>query len=264
MGWNNRSPSPLDPDADPLLPQADTSQGHDIPTGISPTTAKLQDWTAWLRANGVFYDDPIGDPGVITGDMTIGGDLTVADDVTIASSLDVGTSADIGTDLTVGDDASISGTLTVLTGIDCTGPVNVTGNIDASGYVDTASYVVFSGTQPASNVDPGENRAHAMSLVKVSGTITTSGGTATVQDGLGIASASASAGGIRVTFARAFSSINYTVTATSGNGGDEYCIVSAGTSTASFVDIAMRSVSTGAIDPTATSCVFFVHITGRH
>jgi hypothetical protein len=133
MGWNNRSPSPLDPDADPLLPQADTSQGHDIPTGISPTTAKLQDWTAWLRANGVFYDDPIGDPGVITGDMTIGGDLTVADDVTIASTLDVGTSATIGADLTVGDDLFVTDDATIGDNLTVSGNASVTGTLTVTG-----------------------------------------------------------------------------------------------------------------------------------
>jgi hypothetical protein len=51
MAFNNRAAVPLDYDTSPLLPQADSSQAHDIPTGISPTTSKLQDWIAWLSAS---------------------------------------------------------------------------------------------------------------------------------------------------------------------------------------------------------------------
>lgn len=55
MGWNNRTASPLKFSSSPLLPQADSSQEHDIPTGVSPTTAKIQDWIAALaQLVGVF------------------------------------------------------------------------------------------------------------------------------------------------------------------------------------------------------------------
>lgn len=48
MAFNQRTATPLEFSTSPLLPQADSSQAHDIPTGVSPTTAKLQDWIAWL------------------------------------------------------------------------------------------------------------------------------------------------------------------------------------------------------------------------
>jgi hypothetical protein len=51
MGFNHRAAVPLDFNVNPLLPQADSAQGHDIPTGVSPTTAQLQDWIAHLRAH---------------------------------------------------------------------------------------------------------------------------------------------------------------------------------------------------------------------
>jgi hypothetical protein len=82
MAFNNRPPSPIDPDADPNLPQADASQPHDIPTGVSPTTAKLQDWIAWLRENGVFYTSP----GVVANDIEIDGTLTVTENLTVEGS----------------------------------------------------------------------------------------------------------------------------------------------------------------------------------
>ena len=49
MAFDQRAASPKSPTADPLLPQADSAQAHDIPTGVSPTTAKLQDWIAYLN-----------------------------------------------------------------------------------------------------------------------------------------------------------------------------------------------------------------------
>lgn len=63
MAFNQRAAVPLSPTADPLLPVADSSQPHDIPTGISPTTAKLQDWIAFLNEKFVYYSD--SDTGAI-------------------------------------------------------------------------------------------------------------------------------------------------------------------------------------------------------
>ena len=51
VGWDQRPAVPLDPAGSPLLPQADSAQSHDIPTGVSPTTAKLQDWIFFLASN---------------------------------------------------------------------------------------------------------------------------------------------------------------------------------------------------------------------
>lgn len=104
MGWNFRTPTPLDPDTDPQLPQADSSQDHDIPTGVSPTTAKLQDWIAWLRAHGVFYLDPDGSPGLIANDLTVGGDLSVTADLEVAGATSLGGPLAVGGDVTTGLD----------------------------------------------------------------------------------------------------------------------------------------------------------------
>lgn len=122
MGWNNRTPSALDPAVDPLLPQADSSQGHDIPTGVSPTTAKLQDWIAWLSANGVFYSSP----GVVDGPIEIDGNLSTT------GTLDVGTSATVGSDLTVGDDLFVADDATIGDNLTVSGNASVTGTLTAS------------------------------------------------------------------------------------------------------------------------------------
>lgn len=241
MGFNNRTPTPLDPAVDPLLPQADASQAHDIPTGVSPTTAKIHDWIAWISDNGVFFSGGT----TINSDITINGDLIVTLTLDVSGAANFGSTLAVGTDLTVGDDLTVTGDSAL------TGPVTV------------GSYVLFSGTPPASNVDPGANRAHATSLIRCSGTITTDGiGGSTVDEGLNIASVAVGSA-IRITFARAFANNDYTVVATSGNGGDEFCIVSRSTSTTTFVDVLMRSVSTGAINPSSTACTFYVQITGR-
>lgn len=64
MAFDQRAATPTQFSASPLLPQADSSQGHDIPTGVSPTTAKLQDWIAGLDAKYVYYR--ASDSGAIT------------------------------------------------------------------------------------------------------------------------------------------------------------------------------------------------------
>ena len=51
MAFNLRPAVPTDP-LGQTLPQADSAQPHDIPTGVSPTTSVLQDWIAWLRQFG--------------------------------------------------------------------------------------------------------------------------------------------------------------------------------------------------------------------
>lgn len=109
MGFNNRTPSPVDPAVDPLLPQADSSQPHDIPTGVSPTTAKLQDWIAWISANGVFFSGGT----TINSDITVNGDLIVTLTLDVSGAADFGSSVAVGTDLTVGDDLTVTDDLTV-------------------------------------------------------------------------------------------------------------------------------------------------------
>ncbi len=125
MGFTQRPPTSggLDPNTSPNLPIADSSQAHDIPTGSAPSLAKLQDWIAWMRANGAF--------------LSPGGDLTIPDDLFVTGDLTVGSSAGIATDLTVGDDlfvaddatisgdASIAGTLTVTTAANINGPLTL-------------------------------------------------------------------------------------------------------------------------------------------
>ncbi len=165
MAFTQRPPTAggLDPNTSPNLPIGDSSQAHDIPTGTGPSLAKLQDWIAWCRDNGVFYADTL--TGTIAGDVTIDGnltvnsaadvgtdltvgdDLTVAGDSTVTGTLTVGASASVGTDLTVGDDADITGTLTVgasagvgtdlTVGDDLTvaGDATVTGTLTAGGDI---------------------------------------------------------------------------------------------------------------------------------
>lgn len=89
MGFDQRPPTSggISPITSPNLPIADSSQGHDIPTGVAPSLAKLQDWIAWLLANGVIYDDPIGTPGLIANDITIDGELTVVQDINAGGSV---------------------------------------------------------------------------------------------------------------------------------------------------------------------------------
>lgn len=132
MGFNNRSPSPIDPDASPTLPQADSSQGHDIPTGVSPTTAKLQDWIAWLRANGVFFADPVGTPGVVGGPITVAGNFTATANAHVGGDLTVDDDVSVGDDLFVLGDASIDGELTVETAATINGPLTVADGNDVT------------------------------------------------------------------------------------------------------------------------------------
>jgi hypothetical protein len=71
MAFDQRPPTPLDPDTDPNLPIADSSQAHDIPTGVAPSLAKLQDWIAWMRANGLF--NPLDDVDINGALHLVGG-----------------------------------------------------------------------------------------------------------------------------------------------------------------------------------------------
>jgi hypothetical protein len=59
MGFNNRNATPLDYLSSPTLPQADSSEDHNIPTGVSPTTAKLQDWIADVRLRSMSAHDQV-------------------------------------------------------------------------------------------------------------------------------------------------------------------------------------------------------------
>lgn len=131
MGFTQRPPTSggLDPNTSPNLPIGDSAQAHDIPTGVAPSLAKLQDWTAWLRTFGVFYLDPVGAPGTIANDITIGGDLTVTGDGDIAGTLAVGSSAAIGTDLTIGDDLFVTDDCTIGDNLTVTGDAGVTGTL---------------------------------------------------------------------------------------------------------------------------------------
>lgn len=274
MGFDQRPPTSggISPISSPNLPIADSSQGHDIPTGVAPSLAKLQDWIAWLLANGVLYLDPIGAPGLIANDITIGGDLTVTGTADIAGAVSMGSSAAVGTDLTVGDDltvtddASVGGTLTVLTGIDVTGPVNVTGSIDASGSVDAAEYVTVSGTQPASSADPGANRLHGTNMVKAWGVVSINNGVFTVLDGYNIASVSLN--GISdftadVVFARAMANANYAITYGVGgaDGSRRYANTSGANKSASGFGIQIQDEQASAnVDLTSTGGTIEVSI----
>lgn len=73
MAFNQRSAVPLSPAVSPLLPQADSAQAHDIPTGVSPTTAKLQDWIFGLAGAPDIVSQGAsngnGDPGGSRGEF---------------------------------------------------------------------------------------------------------------------------------------------------------------------------------------------------
>lgn len=99
MGFNQRTPNPVDPAVDPLLPQADSSQPHDIPTGVSPTTAKLQDWIAWISENGVFF----------SGGTTINSDITINGDLSVILTFGAAGAASFGSNVAVGGHLSIGG-----------------------------------------------------------------------------------------------------------------------------------------------------------
>lgn len=192
MGFNNRTPSPIDPAVDPLLPQADSSQAHDIPTGVSPTTAKLQDWIAWLSANSVLYTSP----GVVANDIEIDGDLSVTGTLDVAEAVTLDSSLSVGT--------TISGA-----------------SVAASGEL-AGSYVRTTGASPASNADPGANRLHGANMVKAWAAIRFDGGVVTVLDGYNISGVTVSIGTIAiVTLARAMANADYAVVHSVGGNGHQ-------------------------------------------
>lgn len=102
MGFNNRPAEPLDFNSSPELPQADTSQGHDIPTAVSPTTAKLQDWIAWIRLNGVYFATGTQ----INSNITINGSLQVNLGLGVSGEIAAGSNVNIGGNLSVGGDVT--------------------------------------------------------------------------------------------------------------------------------------------------------------
>jgi hypothetical protein len=88
MGFNNRAATPLLFASSPLLPQADSSEDHNIPTAVSPTTAKIQDWIAGLATLASSYfassEDWLAVDGVTTWLSPASGTLTfLAPDATV-------------------------------------------------------------------------------------------------------------------------------------------------------------------------------------
>jgi hypothetical protein len=59
MGFNNRNATPLDFLSSPTLPQSDSSEDHNVPTAVSPTTAKLQDWIADVRYRAMSSNEQV-------------------------------------------------------------------------------------------------------------------------------------------------------------------------------------------------------------
>jgi hypothetical protein len=88
MGFNNRASTPLLFSSSPLLPQADSSEAHNVPTSVSPTTAKLHDWIAGL-ANMIDVFEATSEnyaavDGVTTWNSPAAGPLTfLAPDTTV-------------------------------------------------------------------------------------------------------------------------------------------------------------------------------------
>jgi hypothetical protein len=242
MGFDQRPPTSggVSPISSPNLPIADSSQGHDIPTGVAPSLAKLQDWSAWLATYSVLYLDPTGSPGLIANDITVGGDLTVTGTADIAGAVSMGSSAAVGTDLTVGDD------------------LTVTDDVIVGGQLS------FSGTQPASNADPGAHTLHSTNIAKCWAFVETDGaGGTTIHDAFNVTSATVTGGSVRVTFTRGFANSNFSAVVTSGNNGDFAVVTSRN---AAYVDVAMYDASSPAtpIDPATFFLRFNVLIHGRH
>lgn len=262
MGWNDRPPNPLDPDADPLLPQADASQPHDIPTGVSPTTAKLQDWTAWLRAHGVFYLTP----GVIANDITISGNLTVTGTFQASGATNLGSTLAVGGAIT-GPSLSVTGAVAAGTNVTATAAVSGA-TVTASGAL-SGSYVNVTGTQPASNADPGSNRLHATNMVKAWGAVEFSGGSVSVLDGFSVSNVTTSLGTVGVvTLAHAMANANYAVTISVGGAGHarKYATVQATGKTATVFQFNVWDEVAGAVvdlsDP-GTNLVVSFCVMGR-
>jgi hypothetical protein len=233
MAFNDRTPTPLDPAADPDLPIADSSQGHDIPTGVAPSLAKLQDWTAWIRENAVFYFAP----GIIANDIQIGGNLVVTGTADIAGDVDMGGSLDVGTSIT-GASLTTTGAL-------------------------SGSSLALTGTQPASTANPGANTLHSTNIAKAWAYAQTNGsGGVAVNDGFNIASVAVTGLSLRFTFARAFSSSSYCVQAVCGNTASFVVVESM---TATYVDISVYSAaSAGTINPASNFVYVHLLIMGRH
>lgn len=251
MGFNNRTPSPLDPAVDPLLPQADSSQAHDIPTGVSPTTAKLQDWIAWLSANSVLYSSP----GVVANDIQFDGDIE------ITGTLDVD-GAITGASL-VTSGAILAGTNLAATSAVSGATVSATGAL-------SGQYVNATGTQPASTADPGANRMHGTNLVKAWIAVQFNAGVVTVLDGFNTSSVTIS--GINtqgvVVFARAMANANYAITYGCGgvSGARNYATtVSTGKATTGFMFNVWDEAAGAVVDLTngGTNVIVSVCVMGR-
>jgi hypothetical protein len=233
MAFNNRAAVPLDYNTSPLLPQADSAQAHDIPTGISPTTAKLQDWIAWHRANGVFFATGTQ----INSNITVNGNLVVTGTLDTAGAVNFGSSLAVGTTIT-GASLTTTGAL-------------------------SGSNLVLTGTQPASTANPGANTLHSTSMAKVwAYAETVVPGTVTIHDGFNVASAAVSGLSIRFTFARPFASALYAASATSGNTAS-FALVTG--MNANYVDVGVYSiVGAGLRDPAAETVRVHLSIMGRH
>jgi hypothetical protein len=201
MGFNNRSPSPTSPIASPTLPIADSSQAHDIPTGVAPSLAKLQDWIAWLVANGVLYSDP--STSTIDNDLTITGSLSVQQSMEVTDALQVGADVDVS------------------------GGLAVTGDVDVNGNVDVQGRILFSGAHPSSSTDLGANTLRAVNFSKCWAYVETNGsGGVTIHDAINLTSANLTGGVLRLTFTRAFANANYSAVVTVGNAANFATIAS--------------------------------------
>lgn len=265
MAFNNRVAVPLDYNTSPLLPQADASQAHDIPTGISPTTAKLQDWIAWHRANGVFFASGTA----INSDITVNGNLEVTGTLGAAGAVNFGSSLAVGTTIT-GASVNVSGALAAGTSISggtlaVTGGASVGTNLVATGFL-SGSYVNITGTQPTSSADPGANRLHGTGIVKAWGSIDFAAGVVTVLDGYNVTSVAISLSSIGVvTLARAMANANYAVTISVGgtDHAQKYATVqNTGKTTTAFqfnvwdaVAGAVVDLSSGSTDLVVSFCV---------
>lgn len=133
------------------------------------------------------------------------------------------------------------------------------------GVAISGGSISFTGTQPAAGADPGANVANALTQSRAWGKITCNGlGAVTVDDNLGIASASVTSTYVQLTFARAFAGANYAPTITSLDGTTvRHYQSNASTMTGTTLRVHVFDSAGAVVDPTANICRFSIDAKGR-
>lgn len=195
---------------------------------------------ALLDQDASLEDDKLSAPGgVVSGDLMITGNLDVGD--------------------TLSADAITSGT-----SVAAAGDVTAGGGVTSAGNINAGAAVHFTGTQPASNADPGARNTYDTNQIKVLAIVTTDGaGNATVVDGFNVASVAIVSGRVEITFVRAFATATYAPATTMLLGVPDIAVPDYANSTASKVAVKFFSDSVTSIAPSLSVLRFSVQITGR-